>query len=298
METCDYAKLIPQSPPKDIVKWLKQTRNYWECGVLKYKQVSRGEADAYTYHDRFFADIRAGADAEKLRPALLYCTECNRYMLAGYIPAKACHGYGVSSGVQLLDSYWQEGTRFQDGESMLCPGCGAPVKLRSTTSMRYGQIEEHFVVVPTVKKNLLALTEWRIARHFSTQLEESWSFDAFCSYIYDGGRLHRLVNWRCGMMGCYYQLETWEEPKRMVDTLGAPVFYTEDLPSLDGTELENAKLWDYARQACPKDLFYPVAYLRLYRRRPAVENLITAGMGMLLGQAIAQECERVITTTL
>ena len=63
METCDYAKLIPQSPPKDIVKWLKQTRNYWECGVLKYKQVSRGEADAYTYHDDFFADIRAGADA-------------------------------------------------------------------------------------------------------------------------------------------------------------------------------------------------------------------------------------------
>ena len=293
METCDYANLIPKSPPKGIVKWLKQTRNYWECGVLKYKQVSREEADAYTYHDDFFADIRAGADAEKLRPALLYCTECNRYMLAGYIPAKGCHGYGVSSGVQLLDSYWQEGTRFQDGEAMLCPGCGATVKLRSTTSMRYGQTEEHFVVVPTVKKNLLALTEWRIARHFSTQLEESWSFDAFCSYIYDGGRLHRLVNWRCGMMGCYYQLETWEEPKRMVDTLGAPVFYTEDMPSLEGTELENAKLWDYARQACPKDLFYPVAYLRLYRRRPAVENLITAGMGMLLGQAIAQECERV-----
>lgn len=281
METRDYAKLIPKSPPKDIVKWLKQTRNYWEYGVLKYKQVSREEADAYTYNYDFFADIRAGADAEKLRPALLYCTECNRYMLAGYIPAKGCHGYGVLSGVQLLDSYWQEGTRFQDGEAMLCPGCGARVKLRSTTSMRYGQTEEHFVVVPTVKKNLLALTEWRIARHFSTQLEESWSFDAFCSYIYDGGRLHRLVNWSCGMMGCYYKLANWEEPKRMVDTLGAPVFYTEDLPSLEGTELENAKLWDYGNYTQSYEIWFKDKLRGTTRAARDIAQWLLSGIGYM-----------------
>lgn len=291
METCDYANLIPKSPPKGIVKWLKQTRNYWECGVLKYKQVSREEADAYTYHDDFFADIRAGADAEKLRPALLYCTECQRYMLADYIPGKACHGYGVCSGVRMLDCY-ENDTRFRDGEELLCPSCGAQLRLRSVSSLRYGQTEEHFVVVPTVKRNRLVLTQWRIARHFSSRLEEDWFTDPFCAYVFDGGKIHRLVKWRKGMMGRYYELETWEQPKRQIDSLGAPVFYTGELPSLDGTELENAKLWEYAEQAYRKEVFYPVAYLRFYRRHPTVENLITAGLGCMVGQAFQEECER------
>ncbi len=135
--------------------------------------------------------------------------------------------------------------------------------------------------------------------HFSA-LEICWFFHSECtflfldppSYIFDGGKLHRLVKWRLGMMGRYYELETWQQPKRQIDSLGAPVFYTGELPSLDGTELENAKLWEYAEQAYRKEVFYPVAYLRFYQRHPAVENLITAGLGRLLGQAFEEECER------
>ena len=291
METKDYAKLIPTAPPKGLVSWLKQFEHFWSSGILKYKQISREEADAYTYHYDFFADLRCDDGTEKLRAALLYCTECQRYMLADYIPGKACHGYGASSGVRLLDCY-MDNTRFQDGEELLCPSCGAQVRLRSASSMRYGQTEEHFVVVPTAKRNRLVMTQWRIARHFSTRLEEDWLSDPFCAYIFDGGKLHRLVKWRLGMMGRYYELETWQQPKRQIDSLGAPVFYTGELPSLDGTDLENAKLWEYAEQAYRKDAFYPVAYLRFYQRHPAVENLITAGLGRLLGQAFEEECER------
>ena len=291
METWDYAKLIPTALPKGLVSWLKQFEHFWSSGILKYKQISREEADAYTYHYDFFADLRCDDGTEKLRTALLYCTECQRYMLADYIPGKACHGYGAPSGVRLLDCY-MDNTRFQDGEELLCPSCGAQVRLRSASSMRYGQTEEHFVVVPTVKRNRLVLTQWRIARHFSTRLEEDWLSDPFCAYIFDGGKLHRLVKWRLGMMGRYYELETWQQPKRQVDSLGAPVFYTGELPSLDGTDLENAKLWEYAEQAYRKDVFYPVAYLRFYQRHPAVENLITAGLGRLLGQAFEEECQR------
>ena len=291
METKDYAKLIPSAPPKGLVSWLNHNEHFWSCGILKYKQVSREEADAYTYHYDFFADLRCADDTEKLRPALLHCTECQRYMLADYIPGKACHGYGVVSGVRLLDCY-MDNTRFQDGNEILCPSCGAQLRLRSASSLRYGQTEEHFVVVPTVKRNRLVLTQWRIARHFSARLEEDWFSDPFCAYIFDGGKLHRLVKWRKGMMGRYYELDTWERPKRQIDSLGAPVFYTGELPSLDGTELENAKLWEYAEQAYRKEVFYPVAYLRFYQRHPAVENLITAGLGRLLGQAFEAECKR------
>lgn len=291
METQDYAKLIPTAPPKGLVSWLKHNEHFWNCGILKYKQVSREEADAYTYHYDFFADLRCDDDTEKLRPTLLYCTECQRYMLADYIPGKACHGYGVCSGVRMLDCY-ENSTRFRDGEELLCPSCGAQLRLHSVSALRYGQTEEHFVVVPTVKRNRLVLTQWRIARHFSARLEEDWFSDPFCAYIFDAGKLHRLVKWRKGMMGRYYELDTWERPKRQIDSLGAPVFYTGELPSLDGTELENAKLWEYAEQAYRKEVFYPVAYLRFYQRHPAVENLITAGLGRLLGQAFEAECER------
>ena len=291
METIDYAKLIPIAPPKGLVSWLKHNEHFWSCGILKYKQVSREEADAYTYHYDFFSDLRCDDEHEKLRPALLYCTECQRYMLADYIPGKACHVYGVCSGVRMLDCY-ENDTRFRDGEELLCPSCGAQLRLRSVSSLRYGQTEEHFVVVPTVKRNRLVLTQWRIARHFSARLEEDWFTDPFCAYVFDGGKIHRLVKWRKGMMGRYYELETWEQPKRQIDSLGAPVFYTGELPSLDGTELENAKLWEYAEQAYRKEVFYPVAYLRFYRRHPTVENLITAGLGCMVGQAFQEECER------
>ena len=52
METQDYAKLIPTAPPRGLISWLKHNEHFWSCGILKYKQVNREEADAYDRQTR------------------------------------------------------------------------------------------------------------------------------------------------------------------------------------------------------------------------------------------------------
>lgn len=56
--------------------------------------------------------------------------------------------------------------------------------------------------------------------------------------------------------------------------------------------MENAKLWEYMEQAEAGETAYPVAYLRLYFKHPAVENLITAGLGKLVGTGIRDDHRR------
>lgn len=280
----EYKDLIPQKPPAGLINYLCEKEHKFQDGIITYRKISMAEANDWLNIESCAADLRRGRTTKN---ALLWCSECERTMLAEYISAsRSCHP--LPSGVCITDENHPEGAEFQDGHNIGCPCCGKKVKLRSMNAMRGGRTEQCMVTVPTVEQGRLVLTKWEVERHIEKEYQK-WSCSAFEAFIVDGHKIHRLVHYR-KFFTTYEWMRDWEEPQKFRDTMGCPYFYMDDLPDLDGTELENAKLWEFARQTYEKNLFYPVAYIRLYKKRPAAENLVTAGMGFLLGEALKEDC--------
>lgn len=287
----ELSNLIPKSPPKNLIAEMKRKENWWDTGALIYKCISRKETESWLDCEDLAADCRKDFTA---KPALLWCSECERYILADYIPVPKCsHGYGnggVTIGAGPGNQREVEGD-FQRNTDLRCPSCGAPVKLYHTGDCRTGIVEQHGVVVPTVQKKRLILEEWCITRDIGGDRQVRWSTAPVSAYILDEKKWHKFVHARRAPFNCgLYQLTEWEELKKMRDNLNVPYLYLAEFPSLDGTVLENAKLWEYARQTYQKNCCFPIAYIRLYLKHPQVENLITYGMGEFLGRALAEEC--------
>ncbi len=294
MESANLIALIPSEPPQDLVQVMQKQENWWSTGVMTFRCVTKAEAAAALDCESLAADCRQNP---KARPALLRCSECDSEILAEYIPRPHCkQAYGFAwSGVTLTCG---PGNRkkicgdFHENSHLYCPVCGKETILYHTRSVRYGIIENHGAVVPVMRKNKLILEEWEISRDIWPNGVVKWSSRPMSAYIMDGKKWRKFVKARrAPFNNGIYPLEKWEELKTMRDTLGAPYLYRKDLPDLEGTVLENAKLWEYADQAYKKDLFFILGYIRLYIKHPQVENLITSGLGCFLGRAIKEECE-------
>lgn len=214
--------------------------------------------------------------------------------MAEYLPrenAAACHaGSGTGySGVQIADMEVMENITYREYDKLCCPLCGAEAVLYSTNSLRYGRGDQEFVVVPTVAGNCLVLTQWCIERHIydgHAAMRET----AVNAYIADGGKIIKLAHYQHNALGgTWHSLGEWKRRAKLADDILATLMYGRDLPDLTGTCVENAKLWEYMEQAEAGKTAYPVAYLRLYFKHPAVENLITAGLGKLVGTGIRDD---------
>lgn len=227
---------------------------------------------------------KTGLELAKKRPALLWCSECGRESVAEWISAKSCHGYGLSSGIGIEDDFNNATGGYQDGAEMHCPACGENVTLKSATAMNHGHTDQTFITVPTVCGSYPVFTVFCAERRIYKR-SVHYSAVPFEAYVIDGKKVVKLVAYRRGFGGGWYSLGGWQQLSRAVDTMCAPIMYWRT-PDLSGTVLENAKLWDYKAQAYESGLFYPLAYSRLYLRHRNVENLITAGLGKLIGSAI------------
>lgn len=284
----ELVDLIPEAPPKGLIPAMHKQERWWTTGVLSYKCISKADGEALLDHDDMAGVYRGNITA---RPALLRCSECGKMALADYLHGskhRHCDPDGVgiwTGGIGKNEGY------FRNGEKLLCPICGEQVTLRHTRDLRYGEVEDHFVVVPTVRQGCLILEQWHIVRDIGRNSDARWHSSPVMAYILDGKKWHKFVHARRAPFGAgIYSLGKWEELKGIQDTLNAPFMYLEDLPDLEGTSLENAKLWEYADQTYHKNCFFPIAYIRLYLKHPQVENLITTDMGRMIGQAIEEEC--------
>ena len=288
----DYVNLIPKEPPKDLIDWMRKEEGWWKADVMTYKCISKAEAKAFEDSAELVADCREvnHINGKKRRPCLLKCCACEQYILADYIPKEK--GTWTLSGVSFHDGFGAQYLvtgEYRDGDAMRCPACGELVKLRSAEAMKHGQVEVHEVVVPTVEKSKVILTLWSITRR-TDDFGTRYTPGAATAFIYENKKWHRYAKWRRGAFGSFYYLPDWAPTARMVDDLCAPYMYLHNRPSLDGTELENAKFWEYVDQTYKTGKCYPVTYIRLYSKHPQVENFVTAGMGMLVGQALDEEC--------
>lgn len=288
--TEEYAAMIPAAPPFDLVGYL---REHGKMGteIISYKWLGRDDADSWLDCEDCQEDLRPSAATKS---ALLWCSACGGRFLAEYLPrenAAACHAGSCTgySGVQIADMEVMENITYREYDKLCCPLCGAEAVLYSTNSLRYGRGDQEFVVVPTVAGNCLVLTQWCIERQIYDG-HAAMREIAVNAYIADGGKIIKLAHYQHNAMGgTWTNLGEWERRAKVADDIGAPLMYGRALPDLTGTCVENAKLWEYMEQAEAGETAYPVAYLRLYFKHPAVENMITAGLGKLVGTGIRDD---------
>lgn len=286
----EYAAMIPAAPPADIDRYLDALGRK-PLAITSYRCISRDDAESRLDCEDYRADLRPSA---AIRSAALWCSECESWYLAEYVPADGvphCPNliYQNNSGVRAVNLGRDTIDTVRNGADIICPLCGAQTRLRNVQELRYGRAAQDFIVVPTVAENCLILTQWCIERHISEGRRRT-KRNAINAYIVDGRRIIKLAHWQYNAMAnSWRDLGSWVQRAKLTDDIGCPKMYAPVLPDLGGTGAENAKLWEYMEQSNAAKTFYPVAYLRLYFKHPNVENLITAGLGNLVGDGIDSE---------
>lgn len=286
----EYVAIIPTAPPDDIERYLDALGRK-PMAITSYRCISRDDAESRLDCKDCRADLRPSA---AIRPAALWCSECESWYLAEYVPAygtpcRESMTYQNNSGVWIVNIGRDTIDEVRSGADIICPLCGAQTRLRNVQELRYGLASQEFMVVPTVAKSCLILTQWCIERYIYEGRSHT-ERHAINAYVVDGRRIIKLAHYQYNAMaGSWRNLGTWVQRAKLVDDIGCPKMYAANLPDLGGTGAENAKLWEYMEQSNAAKTFYPVAYLRLYFKHPNVENLVTAGLGNLVGDGINDE---------
>ena len=81
--TEEYRAMIPEEPPADLVAEMVR-QELLDSGHMSFKCIGFEEAYARTRDDDFYMDLRGSFHK---RPALLWCSECEKEMLAEYLPS-------------------------------------------------------------------------------------------------------------------------------------------------------------------------------------------------------------------
>lgn len=204
------------------------------------------------------------------------CSVCGH--VSKYIKVRAgfCrHSYAAAPYGFVDDS----GQSVISGNDMLCPFCGSPVKAIYLPEVRDDKTIASASPLEIVAiRGRLVLLYWRIERTVDDSAKES--LEAYCkhAYVVESNRI-------C----CFSGSSEWHPDYSYKDRSGkTETIYPWNSKVLQGTTAENSKLDLYLR--CKGSLF-PVSYLRLWRDRPRVENLLVQGAGRILCDMIARDCK-------
>lgn len=274
MEQINYEKLIPTQPEQDVVAYAYQMGAF-KHGYLIYK------ADlAYVpLEDRWEQVVS------------VVCSECGREFHARKIDAGGCSRAGLSAPF----GWWNEATgeAVISGSETTCPYCEQDAETIHVGNIghHYGEIIDDVWVsilsrlLVAGKQDRLVLTDWCIRRCVNKQghtRHEVWPYTA---WVVEEKKVVRLMGYaKC--MASISLLGRWAQRKTFADVYGnAHLLMPWDKKLLEGTTAENSKLdlyWDAGGRRL-------VGYLALWRKHPAVENLLMQGCGRLVAEWIDKE---------
>lgn len=167
------------------------------------------------------------------------------------------------------------------GNDMLCPFCGSPVMVVYLPEVRDDKVIASANPLEIVAiKGRLVLVFWHIERTVDDSAKEA--LEAYCrhAYVVESDRI-----------SCFSGSSQWSMCHQYKDHSGKlEAVYPWDPKTLIGTTAENSKLDLYLK--CDGPLF-PVSYMRLWRDRPTVENLLVQGAGKILSDMISRDCKPV-----
>lgn len=288
----DYGDYIPELPPREALDWLRETDGDLRTETAVFKKVSRPEAEAWSESDEVLGSL-APAGTEETQYALVWCSGCGGYYFAQWkAEEKGRRSHGAFRGearraIVLEDPLEDRLVTVESGMLHRCPCCGSAARFYHAAEARYGGIPRGgWVGVPQLINGTPVIVWYYHERRdgFGTYSESTRP--AF-AYAFEKKKIVHLRRMR-EMFGQVVWENEWRVVKRYYDEAGrAGTVWPGARPCLDGTALENAKLWELWSEAGAN--LRPVSYIRLWMKHPNAENLVTCGLGKMLAEAIDRE---------
>ena len=275
MEQINYEKLIPQTPPEDVVGYA--------CWQRAFK--------------RSYLIYKAGREYEPLedrwRQAVsVVCSECGREFRAEKIDAGGCRHSGAPAPFGWFNPATTEAVI--PGSQTVCPYCGKDAETVHVGHMtRYnGEIVDDAWVsvlsrLPVEgKTDRLVLTDWCVRRCVNKRGMTRFEVWPYTAWVVEERKVVRLSGYTRTMSGCISLFGEWRQRRAFYDDYGSiGLLMPWDTGLLEGTTAENSKLDLYLAAGGMN----PVAYLVLWRKRPAEENLLVQGAGQVVAELIERE---------
>lgn len=257
--TNELLKALPMQPRPEVEEWIRNNKRF--------------RKDYIAYRVAYVPSLGYG---EKEKMVECRCTACTGTFFQAY--------YKKGAEIGFYDDDFQP---IESGNVCLCPNCGAEVtayhisKLRTTKSGFYAWPCEFTRVLGNP-----ALIQWRAYSAVDKEGTKKFNIAPYEAYVFANRKTYAFKCWY-QYFSSFHMLDEYE-PRGFRDTMGStdkddlyPVSKTE----FDGTNLENAKIYEFLRDS-RQDSCYLLEYIRTYLRHKQIENLITAGMSKIVNDLI------------
>lgn len=277
MEQINYEQLLPAQPAEDVVPFaLEQgafSRNY-----LIYRS------------DRVYELLE-----DRMKDAVkVICSTCGEHFHAEKIKADGCHHSYAPAPFGWRN--WNPNDIIISGQHTLCPLCGAEADTVHVSGMRLysGElVDDDYVTILSRlpvegRTDRLVVTDWCIRRCIDKDGRTRYEIWPYTAFVVEERKIVRLMGYAKNIGGAISLFGKWKQRKTFANRCGGTGMVMPWKPSLlNGTTAENSKL-DLYIAAGGKQL---AAYLALWRKCPAVENLLVQGCGKLVKAWIESEVE-------
>lgn len=249
-------------------------------------------------HDEFAIAVKNGG---KHWGAEMTCGVCGESFIGGWIPGvKGVRFFQGETG-DIYEGYCGADERREnfieigEGDIMICPRCGCPIRATHISSIRHGITERVQVTKVTNIGKYTAVISWIAESHtdeYNSNLIFCYPREAIV--IDDNGKLERFSRVSRGMYG-ERKLDNWRHIKTYDDPMQAR-FYSHSDGWCKGSEVipidkgenfygetaEKTGLAEYLSQGGS----YPNVYLKTWQKYPQIENLMKSDLGNIISGAI------------
>lgn len=261
-----YEEMVSKiMPDPDMIPWLKSRGKYGDHAMI--------------YRTEWVSDWMTGLKSRSVRCT---CGACGGSYYADYIKGGSCVFSRAPYG------FWDDQSMREvcSWDTYRCEMCGESVRLLCYSTIgeeaKISEVEAHELRVIRGMPVFLKWCVQRVVDKSGAEIDRQMLDKAF---VVEENKVVRLNGEGGYFYGRFHRVP--RETKRMTDDFGAVAeLLPFDWSSLEGTVLENAKLKELMKI---KGLKAPVSYVRLYLKKPHVENLISAGLGDVLVGLIYDE---------
>ena len=267
----DYAPLLnAAAPPEGLVRWTLD-RGAFRREYLIYRS-------AWEYEP---------LEGHKVPVAEVVCSQCGRTFHAQKIDAGGC----CRSYAPAPFGWWNDltGETVISGSFSTCPYCGTAAEVKHVSNIpagldQYAYVTEVRRLPMEGKQDRLALMDWQVNRHIDKRGQTRFSVRPWTAWVVEEKKIVRLMGYTRSSFGL--SLHPLKQRKTFLDDYGrAELVRPWEAGILEGTTAENCKLDLFLAQGGT----FLVGYLALWRQKPAVENLVTSGLGKLVDALIGGE---------
>lgn len=275
MEQINYEKLLPAQPRADVVGLALEAGVFTDSYLLY-----RSDRRVLPLEDRTEDAVR------------VTCTACGTSFLADKVRAGGCHAAWTPAPFG-----WRSPTEHRgviSGQDQRCPCCGKRGTALHAGSIRTygGEVVDDAWVTEVLRlpaegrRDRLAILEWCVRRCIDKAAQTRYEVWPYTAFVVEEKKVVRLMGYLKTMGGAISLFGEWRQRKTFANAdKGLGMLAPWDPALLEGTTAKHCKLDGYIA-AGGKD---PAGYLALWRRHPAVENLVVQGCGKLVAAWMGEE---------